>query len=126
MFFICNVKIKFLIQCNLHSDSEAKNGAPAAAEVEEAPIETKVTLKVEEPAEPTELDKYWKAVKENPSDFTGWTYLLQYVEQEVSLPINLSVGGGGAFQLNCLIPCHEYFFHEICLEYHSYVIGKNA
>lgn len=30
----------------------------------------------------TELEKYWKTVKENPSDFTGWTYLLQYVEQE--------------------------------------------
>ncbi|CAG2061998.1 unnamed protein product [Timema podura] len=31
-----------------------------------------------------ELDKYWKAVKEDSSDFTGWTYLLQYVDQEVS------------------------------------------
>ncbi|XP_014790338.1 pre-mRNA-processing factor 39 isoform X1 [Octopus bimaculoides] len=30
----------------------------------------------------TELEKYWKAVKDNPADFTGWTYLLQYVEQE--------------------------------------------
>lgn len=29
-----------------------------------------------------ELDKYWKAVTEDPSDFTGWTYLLQYVDQE--------------------------------------------
>ena len=27
--------------------------------------------------------KYWNAVKENPSDFTTWTYLLQFVEQEV-------------------------------------------
>lgn len=31
----------------------------------------------------TELEKYWHAVRENPMDFTGWTYLLQYVEQEV-------------------------------------------
>ena len=31
-----------------------------------------------------ELQKYWRPVKENPMDFTGWTYLLQYVEQEVS------------------------------------------
>lgn len=30
-----------------------------------------------------ELEKYWKAVNEDPSDFTGWTYLLQYVDQEV-------------------------------------------
>ncbi|XP_063235387.1 pre-mRNA-processing factor 39 isoform X2 [Bacillus rossius redtenbacheri] len=29
-----------------------------------------------------ELEKYWKAVKEDASDFTGWTYLLQYVDQE--------------------------------------------
>lgn len=29
--------------------------------------------------------KYWKAVKENPADFTSWTYLLQFVEQEVCL-----------------------------------------
>lgn len=38
----------------------------------------------EEKKELTELEKYWKAVRENPADFTGWTYLLQYVEQEVS------------------------------------------
>lgn len=31
-----------------------------------------------------DLDKYWKAVNDEPSDFTGWTYLLQYVEQEVN------------------------------------------
>lgn len=31
-----------------------------------------------------DLDKYWKAVNEDTSDFTGWTYLLQYVDQEVS------------------------------------------
>uniref|UniRef100_A0A8D8WCR0 Pre-mRNA-processing factor 39 n=1 Tax=Cacopsylla melanoneura TaxID=428564 RepID=A0A8D8WCR0_9HEMI len=29
-----------------------------------------------------ELQKYWKTVKDNPADFTGWTYLLQYVDQE--------------------------------------------
>uniref|UniRef100_A0A146LZ25 Pre-mRNA-processing factor 39 n=2 Tax=Lygus hesperus TaxID=30085 RepID=A0A146LZ25_LYGHE len=29
-----------------------------------------------------ELEKYWKAVRDDPSDFTGWTYLLQYVDQE--------------------------------------------
>lgn len=30
-----------------------------------------------------DLDRYWKAVNDDPSDFTAWTYLLQYVEQEV-------------------------------------------
>uniref|UniRef100_A0A8C4NIM5 Pre-mRNA-processing factor 39 n=1 Tax=Eptatretus burgeri TaxID=7764 RepID=A0A8C4NIM5_EPTBU len=34
---------------------------------------------------PPEFEKYWKAVEENPQDFTGWTYLLQYVEQENNL-----------------------------------------
>lgn len=42
--------------------------------------------KEEKPAKPKklpELDKYWKAVNDDPTDFTGWTYLLQYVDQEV-------------------------------------------
>lgn len=30
-----------------------------------------------------DLDKYWRSVKEDPADFTGWTYLLQYVDNEV-------------------------------------------
>lgn len=30
----------------------------------------------------TEFDKFWQAVKDDPSDFAGWTYLLQYVDQE--------------------------------------------
>ncbi|KAL0269665.1 UNVERIFIED_CONTAM: hypothetical protein PYX00_007316 [Menopon gallinae] len=29
-----------------------------------------------------ELERYWKAVTDDPTDFTGWTYLLQYVDQE--------------------------------------------
>lgn len=33
--------------------------------------------------------KYWKAVKENPADFTSWTYLLQFVEQEVCVQMTL-------------------------------------
>lgn len=34
-----------------------------------------------------DLDKYWRVVKDDASDFTGWTYLLQYVDSEV---INLT------------------------------------
>ena len=57
-----------------------------------------------ETRELTELEKYWKAVNENPTDFTGWTYLLQFVEQEVWLQLVTEnskiwhyfvVGGGG-------------------------------
>ncbi len=32
------------------------------------------------PKRSPELVKFWKAVEEDPSDFTGWTYLLQYVD----------------------------------------------
>ncbi|XP_058825277.1 pre-mRNA-processing factor 39 [Topomyia yanbarensis] len=43
--------------------------------------------KVDPPAEPEkkklpDLDKYWKAVNDDSTDFTAWTYLLQYVDQE--------------------------------------------
>jgi len=34
---------------------------------------------------PLDFDKFWKVVEDNPQDFTGWVYLLQYVEQEVSV-----------------------------------------
>ncbi|PRD24964.1 UNVERIFIED_CONTAM: Pre-mRNA-processing factor 39 [Trichonephila clavipes] len=34
-----------------------------------------------EPNKSSELEKYWQVVKDNPSDFGGWTYLLHYVEQ---------------------------------------------
>lgn len=30
-----------------------------------------------------DLEKYWRTVKNDPADFTGWTYLLQYVDNEV-------------------------------------------
>lgn len=33
---------------------------------------------------PPDFEKFWKVVETNPQDFTGWVYLLQYVEQEVS------------------------------------------
>lgn len=32
-----------------------------------------------------ELDKLWNAVINDPTDFTGWTYLLQYVDNEVRI-----------------------------------------
>lgn len=35
-----------------------------------------------------EIETYWKPVRENPSDFDSWTYLLQYVEKKVYGLIN--------------------------------------
>lgn len=61
-----------------HADSTAcSTDAPAVEEEEEA-----TSASGEELVNEQEL-KYWKAVKENPADFTSWTYLLQFVEQEV-------------------------------------------
>uniref|UniRef100_A0AAY4BWA4 Pre-mRNA-processing factor 39 n=1 Tax=Denticeps clupeoides TaxID=299321 RepID=A0AAY4BWA4_9TELE len=37
---------------------------------------------VQEPPFPSEYDRLNKVVEENPEDFNGWVYLLQYVEQE--------------------------------------------
>lgn len=36
-----------------------------------------------EPELPSEFEKLFKGVEENPEDFNAWVYLLQYVEQEV-------------------------------------------
>lgn len=58
------------------SENEAPTKKPsleATTEKEEKP----------KPKKLPELDKYWKAVNDDPTDFTGWTYLLQYVDQEV-------------------------------------------
>lgn len=54
-------------------------------DLEEAPKEA-----IEEPAVPpepelpSEFEKLFKGCEENPEDFNGWVYLLQYVEQEVN------------------------------------------
>lgn len=73
-------------------DSES----PSNMELEDAPKEeTAVAEPGAEPAEdtttpqepelPTEYERLSKVVEDNPEDFNGWVYLLQYVEQEVSL-----------------------------------------
>lgn len=65
------------------------NGSPASDEVaSKKPSLDKTTEGEQEekdkaPKKLPELDKYWKAVNDEPADFTGWTYLLQYVDHEV-------------------------------------------
>lgn len=40
-----------------------------------------------------DLEKYWRVVKDDATDFTGWTYLLQYVDSEVrSIAIKIYTG----------------------------------
>ncbi|XP_028461093.1 pre-mRNA-processing factor 39 isoform X1 [Perca flavescens] len=58
-------------------------------ELEEPPKETTEELTVPtepEPELPSEFEKLFKGCEENPEDFNGWVYLLQYVEQENALP----------------------------------------
>ncbi|GFO27450.1 pre-mRNA-processing factor 39 [Plakobranchus ocellatus] len=52
--------------------------------VELTPEQTEEAARVAEAKRQKEIElgKYWKTVEDNPMDFTGWTYLLQYVEQE--------------------------------------------
>ncbi|XP_065112651.1 pre-mRNA-processing factor 39 [Paramisgurnus dabryanus] len=64
-------------------DSES----PTNMELEDAPKEEGAEEAIgaaseQEPGLPSEYDRLWKAVEDNPEDFNGWVYLLQYVEQE--------------------------------------------
>ena len=63
------------------------DGVPtdAALTEPEAGVDVSVDVGVDDVlVESAELTKYWKSVLDSPTDFTGWTYLLQFVEQEVS------------------------------------------
>uniref|UniRef100_A0A673W7I7 Pre-mRNA-processing factor 39 n=1 Tax=Salmo trutta TaxID=8032 RepID=A0A673W7I7_SALTR len=75
----------------------AEDGSPANMELEESKEMTEqgepVEVPAEEPAVPTEplipaeYEKLVKGCEENPEDFNGWVYLLQYVEQENHLGV---------------------------------------
>lgn len=64
--------------------TEASQGAGDGMELEEPAKETtEETAIPSEPELPSEFEKLFKGCEENPEDFNGWVYLLQYVEQEV-------------------------------------------
>jgi len=42
-------------------------------------------------AKQAELEKFWKVVKDDPTDFTGWTHLLQYVDSRNELDVGRQV-----------------------------------
>ena len=81
---------------NNSSEKIATNGDQTAVE----------KSKSEELYTSPELEKYWKAVKDNPADFTGWTYLLQHVEQQVEYFFNVQLRCG------CLI---VRYFNQLLL-----------
>lgn len=62
----------------------SENEVPSKKPSLESSAEKEKEEKPPKPKKLPELDKYWKAVNDDPADFTGWTYLLQYVDQEVS------------------------------------------
>uniref|UniRef100_A0A667ZHJ7 Pre-mRNA-processing factor 39 n=1 Tax=Myripristis murdjan TaxID=586833 RepID=A0A667ZHJ7_9TELE len=66
-------------------------GGPAAVSRVHDRLEDASKETIEEPAVPaepqlpTEFEKLFKGCEDNPEDFNGWVYLLQYVEQENNL-----------------------------------------
>ncbi|XP_073788301.1 pre-mRNA-processing factor 39 isoform X3 [Danio rerio] len=59
---------------NMELEDAPKEPAEPAAEADPAAPQ--------EPELPTEYERLSKVVEDNPEDFNGWVYLLQYVEQE--------------------------------------------
>uniref|UniRef100_A0A671MFS7 Pre-mRNA-processing factor 39 n=1 Tax=Sinocyclocheilus anshuiensis TaxID=1608454 RepID=A0A671MFS7_9TELE len=75
-----------------HMEPDAANQdseSPSNMELEDAPKETSETVEpatdadpAQDPALPADYERLFKVVEDNPEDFNGWVYLLQYVEQE--------------------------------------------
>jgi len=59
-----------------------ENGNGSKEGEEETPSTTTPADEIDEVVNEQEA-KYWKTVNDNPTDFTSWTYLLQFVEHEV-------------------------------------------
>ncbi|XP_007439959.1 pre-mRNA-processing factor 39-like isoform X1 [Python bivittatus] len=78
--------------CNgvsLEDSTAALQAEPAREEVPQPPApDVGMMMALSQPMEdlsityPLEFERYWRATQENPLDFTAWTELLQYVEQE--------------------------------------------
>ncbi|XP_054474011.1 pre-mRNA-processing factor 39 isoform X2 [Anoplopoma fimbria] len=76
-----------VVQESNQDGTEAPQVTEDGMELEELPKETTEESTVAiEPELPSEFEKLFKGCEENPEDFNGWVYLLQFVEQENSLP----------------------------------------
>ncbi|CAK6962616.1 pre-mRNA-processing factor 39 isoform X2 [Scomber scombrus] len=73
-------------QGSTQDGTEEPQGTEDGMEIEEPSKETTqdptVPSEPTEPELPSEFEKLFKGCEENPEDFNGWVYLLQYVEQE--------------------------------------------
>ncbi|XP_076874044.1 pre-mRNA-processing factor 39 [Brachyhypopomus gauderio] len=71
------------------SEKQAESGnsdSPANMELEDASKEGcedgPGDASLQKPSLPSDFERLYKVVEDNPEDFNGWVYLLQYVEQE--------------------------------------------
>ncbi|CAN9507709.1 unnamed protein product [Ophioblennius macclurei] len=67
------------IQATQNTEDGMELEEPAKESTEEEPIVPPL------PDVPSEFERLYKGCEENPDDFNGWVYLLQYVEQENAL-----------------------------------------
>ncbi|KAM9339446.1 pre-mRNA-processing factor 39 isoform 2-T2 [Symphorus nematophorus] len=78
-----NVDPDTAVQDGSQDGTEAPQAAGDGMELEEPSKETTEESTVPtEPQLPSEFEKLFKGCEDNPEDFNGWVYLLQYVEQE--------------------------------------------
>ncbi|XP_041814326.1 pre-mRNA-processing factor 39 isoform X2 [Chelmon rostratus] len=78
-----NVESEAAAQHEGQEETTAPQVTEDGMELEEPSKETTEESTVPaEPQLPSEFEKLFKGCEENPDDFNGWVYLLQYVEQE--------------------------------------------
>lgn len=78
-----------LKESELSSEKQAESGSsdsPANMELEDGSKEGSEVgdASVSKSLFPSDFERLYKVVEDDPEDFNGWVYLLQYVEQEVS------------------------------------------
>lgn len=79
---MCNLASSLVLM--IPEETKAPQVTEDGMELEEPSKETTEESTVPaEPQLPSEFEKLFKGCEENPDDFNGWVYLLQYVEQEV-------------------------------------------
>eukprot|EP00064_Thunnus_orientalis_P018684 superscaffoldBa00004380_g18788 len=81
-------------QDSTQDGTETPQAAEDGMELEEPSKETTqdpaVPAEPAEPQLPSEFEKLFKGCEDNPEDFNGWVYLLQYVEQE-AIPLSVDL-----------------------------------
>lgn len=78
-------KVPVLPLTELSETAEENGSAPMAIEAPVATDPTSFSLPpaTEDEELPADFERLWKTAHDNPQDFTSWTDLLQYCEQEV-------------------------------------------